>query len=1641
MAHVPIPWPLGGLSEDRGLSDQPEGTARDARNVRGIDPKTGRIRGGQRSGLGRLGDALVGEFPKELTTVTDTNSLKNWSSEADAKGEVAPGAGKFSIGTPATVIATDSSGNIYTLHNSQLEKRNDDAEVQWTLSFSIGVHLYATSLLVSDSGYIYIATSFPSGYPIDPGDGTSANPGAAPGSEAQAAEAKILCYKETTSGEAPTDPVWEIETGAFVIQMVLDSGKLWTAQNIPHLWESKVVVYTGIEGTAASEEASVAVAFPVTGIARREGNTYTNHDQWGKRGRFPGDGSELGVGAPQARTHEVPEVADLIINAPERVWAHYRADKISEQPDAPFDGQQLGKWEDLSGNGRHLYGGSDSQHPYDADEKWQDPVYVEGSGLLKGKPGVKFNGIDQFMRGIGDVAFGDPDTVDSQSGPFPHAKNVGFTILALVTPFDITDAGAAAQTSNESGKSGRKGGGCIIGVGSSPDKPHTTPDDVVVGGFRRGIFANTYSAVGTYKRKDYVDGSEGPLIGDLRTAGTEQNIFFANYETSLETAEDNAPDGLPYGGVGFHSIAVADPFDPKFAPNDEVTGPLRTRSGVEIPRHKDDDDLISAPSRTDIDCHVGHRDFHLLAETEDWPKKFDKGNSNPNHVATQPSTAAPRYTSILGPSITGSELGPDVSPSLVVYNHSPVGRGSDHENTFGSLSQMDGKNSPSFWRLNGRPIDTWLGWGGALHPDETKDSTPLIGACEEAQESPQWHYRGQIHEILVLYSKPATSSGWRKTHWHVHGPTSLDDGHHTVEAPWALLDSDPATNQLEFMPPGPSMRHDFGGGIPVPLDSTTLLGGTSGGFGDTESSFWLGAAYRETELERLEAMIMYRWGVWNQGALAQQNLGDGSVSGVTLPKQYSEYRTACTHPNAVSFGVVPYDSPATIHPGKTVGYGPPVPTVGSENGGDTVHPTSSVSGGVGGKIPTYFYAAALQNPMMQKRVGTESEPVWIACPGFDGFIHEAVGHLIAVDSEDGIFSTGPHGYYSNATAEHGRIGVRRLIDKGDTWSQSLADGAWLMVKQDFGITDEDLGNYAELDHNPYPYAPLTVDEFDNVYVPIRMRASYTTAAITGFTGAGAAADRVYVLKREPAATQVALYWNTGHYVKVRGTAIDPNIPSYKGALNAKGGPHAEILWTHLNKDDQDGDNLRKVALATHDLQDAGSLRSVLYIVESGGSIYKFAKSGDAGTATLGTGQEELPDPLLSPTAKYVDSSVLYGNVFFTDEANYAIFRSRPEVETSGVEKDECEEWKATKGTIPDYCSLITTWRSRIVLARQASDPHMWHMSKAGDPFDWDLAPDPPTAIQAVSGSMADRAGLCPDLINAVIPYTDDFLIFGGDRSIWRLSGDPMAGGEFDLVTDVTGISFGTPWTKDPAGILYFAGSRGGIFAMQANGQFVRISLNSIERRLQDIDFSTYRFELVWNYREEGLHVFIVPYASDDAGAAQSSYFWEKKTGGWYEDDFSNLDVQPVGAAVWDGDALSDRRVTVVGRDGVLREWDEDATTDDGHNIVSAVTIGPLLAGWPRTEYESRMRGLTGVVASDAGQAGVTVKTFATDHPETLGSGSGSTYWSQGHNGPNPTRARGAYIYVQLNSSSENRWSIESMGADISRGGRARRRET
>jgi len=455
-------------------------------------------------------------------------------------------------------------------------------------------------------------------------------------------------------------------------------------------------------------------------------------------------------------------------------------------------------------------------------------------------------------------------------------------------------------------------------------------------------------------------------------------------------------------------------------------------------------------------------------------------------------------------------------------------------------------------------------------------------------------------------------------------------------------------------------------------------------------------------------------------------------------------------------------------------------------------------------------------------------------------------------------------------------------------------------------------------------------------------------------------------------------------------------------------------------------------LATTDEQTIISVpRSKKYYACAGGVVKRFA---------LGTGFVPVSGTTMHQS-KRVFSTQAYSRIYLVDSNNYRVLD--PVANTLSA-------WIPTAGNLPNdadgdgttdggkSAQLITTWRGRVVLAATGADPHNWFMSKVGDPLDWDYSPADQSESQAVAGNNSP-AGKIGDVITALMPYSDDLLLFGCDASLWRMTGDPMAGGRIDLVSDITGVSFGNAWCKDPDGFVYLFGRNGGMFRMAPGGIPERLSNGRIEKRLQDVDTGANYIRMVWDHALQGVHLLITPF---DTNARGEHYFWDKRLDSFWPYSFAEAGLDPTAVYVIDGDSAEDRLMIMGGRNGYLRNWyapyafDAPATAGGERNAIDAyVWVGPLVGG---TDAEIIVRGWNVVMGENTDAA--TLEGYGGDSvEEAFGS---TALWSKaltaGRNGTINERARGAAVLAKVsNNTVDQFFSIENMIVQPIAGGRVR----
>lgn len=364
-----------------------------------------------------------------------------------------------------------------------------------------------------------------------------------------------------------------------------------------------------------------------------------------------------------------------------------------------------------------------------------------------------------------------------------------------------------------------------------------------------------------------------------------------------------------------------------------------------------------------------------------------------------------------------------------------------------------------------------------------------------------------------------------------------------------------------------------------------------------------------------------------------------------------------------------------------------------------------------------------------------------------------------------------------------------------------------------------------------------------------------------------------------------------------------------------------------------------------------------------------------------------------------------------------------------------DDWTTSAGTMPESGGLgprlICLWRGRTCQSGLFGDPQNIFMSKVDDPRDYDYSPANPSATDAVALNLSDL-GIIGDVVTGLVPATDDVLVVLCDHTIYRIVGDPLAGGKRLLVCEGIGGAWGQAWCKDPAGNIYFFSNVPGVYVMppQGAGQPVRISL-PVDPLIRDTDTGNSVIRLFWDDLAGGFWLFITP--SDAVASDPDSvthWFYEVPRpdgsgGAWFKARFANANHNPICGVTVDGNEADDRTLVFGGWDGYVRQSDPDAADDDGTEIESSVTLGPYLT--PNLD-EVRMESMQGVFAEDSADVDYAILTGKTAEAAlaaadpTAGPKVGTFGPSRGYT-KRVNRAAHA-VYVKL--SSVGQWAMESI---------------
>ncbi len=309
------------------------------------------------------------------------------------------------------------------------------------------------------------------------------------------------------------------------------------------------------------------------------------------------------------------------------------------------------------------------------------------------------------------------------------------------------------------------------------------------------------------------------------------------------------------------------------------------------------------------------------------------------------------------------------------------------------------------------------------------------------------------------------------------------------------------------------------------------------------------------------------------------------------------------------------------------------------------------------------------------------------------------------------------------------------------------------------------------------------------------------------------------------------------------------------------------------------------------------------------------------------------------------------------------------------------------GSIPDSAYLGCLYRGRLVLAADPIYPHQWYMSKIGDPWNWLYVSTDP--LTAVAGNNAD-AGEMGDIIRALIPYKDDYLIFGCASSLWLLTGDPAGGGTIDSVDLTVGMYGADSWCFDGKGNLYFFGT-GGIYKSPLGFRSVEnLTIIDLPNLIdgEDVDPTTHRITMVYDRKRYGLVITITKLVD----GSNSNYWYDLKFGGFFPESYP--DECGAYSAIYYAANDNDYADVLLGcTDGYIRKYSDsskdDSTGASSTDPISSYVVLPIVHLSEDNDSEGKLTSLTFELAGGAAGGAfsdtdaVTYEIFIGDDPETV----------------------------------------------------------
>jgi hypothetical protein len=451
------------------------------------------------------------------------------------------------------------------------------------------------------------------------------------------------------------------------------------------------------------------------------------------------------------------------------------------------------------------------------------------------------------------------------------------------------------------------------------------------------------------------------------------------------------------------------------------------------------------------------------------------------------------------------------------------------------------------------------------------------------------------------------------------------------------------------------------------------------------------------------------------------------------------------------------------------------------------------------------------------------------------------------------------------------------------------------------------------------------------------------------------------------------------------------------------------------------------------IADYGDLRATATDGTISGTAFDSATYGDWTTLGIDTDDDVV---VLSNTTgatvagTYKISSVAAGSLTLASAPGdgTAAFRIERAPKVYDPSTDTISIHTATTGQVPTGNPLVCRYLDRIVFAGAEIAPHVWYMSRVGDPDDWDYAQT--DSQRAVAGTSSE-AGVPGEAITALIPHSDDYLIMGCRNSIWRLRGDPAYGGSLDALSHTVGIIGRNAWCLGPSGELVFL-SLDGLYILPPGGASEPISMSRevLPSELLNLNPDDLTVSLEYDVHGRGVHVFLTPSTPN----TQVHWWFDWPTKTFWPVTLTG-DHEPTVTCAHMAIAIEDSGVILGGRDGKLRRPSELAEDDCGTSFTSYALMGPIPLG--PDGFTGTVMTMDAVLAKNSGDVTWSTKPADTFEASVTASASDTDTWSAGQNAIDYPDVRGQAFCLLVTGSASRRWAFEQTTIMVRASGRRR----